>query len=47
MVPMRWSAATLARLKAIVGDKGRSAFIREAVEEKLTAVEAELHRHKG
>lgn len=26
---------------------GRSAFIREAVEEKLTAVEAELHRRKG
>jgi hypothetical protein len=35
MVPMRWPPALLARIKAIAGEKGRSAFIRQAVEEKL------------
>ena len=35
MVPMRWAPALLARLDDARGDLDRSAFIREAVQEKL------------
>lgn len=35
MVPMRWAPALLARVDEARGDRERSAFIREAVAEKL------------
>jgi len=34
-VPMRWAPALLARVDAARGDSDRSAFVREAVTEKL------------
>jgi hypothetical protein len=46
MVPVRFTPATLARILKAAGANRRAEFIREAVEEKLTAVEAELHRRK-
>lgn len=47
-VPVRLSQETLDRIKAVAGTYGRPAFIREAVEAKLSAVEAELaRREKG
>lgn len=47
MVPVRFTPATLARIEAVAGENHRAKFIREAVEEKLTAVEAELSRRKA
>lgn len=43
-VPMRWAPALLARVDSARGDEDRSAFIRDAVQEKLDRVEAELKR---
>jgi len=48
MVPMRWPGALLARIDAASGGKGRSAFVREACEEKLAREElSELRRREG
>jgi len=39
MVPMRWAPALLARVDTARGETDRSAFIRQAVEEKLAREE--------
>jgi len=36
LVPLKWSEQTLARIDAARGSQDRSAFIRQAVEEKLS-----------